>query len=74
MALDGTSDQSLSRRAMQAELLDAETELRLAYASLPHALALCAEKSGGCFQNCLVFRSGKGFCFAVVDDFDGVSL
>ncbi len=32
MALDGFSDQSLSRRAMQAELLDAETELRLAYA------------------------------------------
>ena len=34
MAYDGYSaaDQSLSRRAMQAELLDAETELRLAYA------------------------------------------
>jgi RNA polymerase sigma-32 factor len=32
MALDGTYDQSLSRRAMKAELLDAETELRLAYA------------------------------------------
>ncbi len=32
MALDGFADQSLSRRAMQAELLDAETELRLAYA------------------------------------------
>ncbi|KAF0675344.1 RNA polymerase factor sigma-32 [Profundibacterium mesophilum] len=32
MALDGFSDQSMSRRAMQAELLDAETELRLAYA------------------------------------------
>ena len=32
MAFDGYSDQSLSRRAMQAELLDAETELRLAYA------------------------------------------
>ncbi|MBV0913952.1 RNA polymerase factor sigma-32 [Anianabacter salinae] len=32
MALDGFSDQSLSRRAMRAELLDAETELRLAYA------------------------------------------
>ena len=32
MAFDGFSDQSLSRRAMQAELLDAETELRLAYA------------------------------------------
>ena len=32
MALDGFSDQTLSRRAMQAELLDAETELRLAYA------------------------------------------
>ncbi|MDJ1016552.1 MAG: RNA polymerase factor sigma-32 [Paracoccaceae bacterium] len=32
MALDGSSDQTLSRRAMQAELLDAETELRLAYA------------------------------------------
>ncbi|MEL6596096.1 MAG: RNA polymerase factor sigma-32 [Pseudomonadota bacterium] len=32
MALDGYSDQSLSRRAMRAELLDAETELRLAYA------------------------------------------
>ncbi len=33
MALDGFSDQTLSRRAMQAELLDAETELKLAYAS-----------------------------------------
>ena len=32
MALDGFSDQSLSRRAMQAELLDARTELELAYA------------------------------------------
>lgn len=32
MALDGASDQSFSRKAMQAELLDAETELRLAYA------------------------------------------
>ena len=32
MAFDGYSDQSLSRRAMQAELLDAETELQLAYA------------------------------------------
>ena len=32
MALDGISDQTLSRRAMQAELLDAETELKLAYA------------------------------------------
>ena len=34
MAFDGyaSSDQSISRRAMRAELLDAETELRLAYA------------------------------------------
>ena len=32
MALDGYSDQKLSRQAMKAELLDAETELRLAYA------------------------------------------
>ncbi|WP_353473130.1 RNA polymerase factor sigma-32 [Salipiger sp. H15] len=33
MALDSTfNDQTLSRRAMKAELLDAETELRLAYA------------------------------------------
>ncbi len=32
MALDGNADQSFSRRAMRAELLDAETELRLAYA------------------------------------------
>jgi RNA polymerase sigma-32 factor len=32
MALDGFSDQTLSRTAMRAELLDAETELRLAYA------------------------------------------
>src|SRR6056297_1441893 len=32
MALDGFSDQTLSRKAMRAELLDAETELRLAYA------------------------------------------
>ncbi|MEL6549480.1 MAG: RNA polymerase factor sigma-32 [Pseudomonadota bacterium] len=32
MALDSGYDQSLSRRAMKAELLDAETELRLAYA------------------------------------------
>lgn len=32
MALDGFSDQTFSRRAMQAELLDADTELRLAYA------------------------------------------
>ncbi|MEM1428615.1 MAG: RNA polymerase factor sigma-32 [Pseudomonadota bacterium] len=32
MALDGSYDRTLSRRAMQAELLDAETELKLAYA------------------------------------------
>ena len=32
MALDMGGDQSLSRRAMRAELLDAETELKLAYA------------------------------------------
>jgi len=32
MAFDGMNDQTLSRRAMKAELLDAETELRLAYA------------------------------------------
>jgi RNA polymerase sigma-32 factor len=32
MALDAIADKNLSRRAMQAELLDAETELRLAYA------------------------------------------
>ncbi|GFE63322.1 RNA polymerase factor sigma-32 [Litoreibacter roseus] len=32
MALDARSDNSLSRTAMKAELLDAETELRLAYA------------------------------------------
>ncbi|WP_121632940.1 RNA polymerase factor sigma-32 [Tropicibacter alexandrii] len=32
MALDAFSDQSLSRKAMKAELLDAETELALAYA------------------------------------------
>ena len=32
MAPDGVSDQTMSRKAMRAELLDAETELRLAYA------------------------------------------
>lgn len=32
MALDGFTDQTLPRRAMQAELLDAQTELKLAYA------------------------------------------
>ncbi|MBT8415241.1 MAG: RNA polymerase factor sigma-32, partial [Boseongicola sp.] len=32
MALDGFNDQSFSRKAMKAELLDAETELKLAYA------------------------------------------
>ena len=32
MALDGFSDRTLSRQAMKAELLDAETELQLAYA------------------------------------------
>ena len=32
MALDVQTDQAMSRRAMRAELLDAETELRLAYA------------------------------------------
>ncbi|CTQ33413.1 RNA polymerase factor sigma-32 [Jannaschia rubra] len=32
MALDFNADMSLSRRAMKAELLDAETELKLAYA------------------------------------------
>ena len=32
MAFDGFSDQSMTRKAMKAELLDAETELALAYA------------------------------------------
>jgi RNA polymerase sigma-32 factor len=32
MAFDGSNDRAFSRRAMKAELLDAETELRLAYA------------------------------------------
>ncbi|MEV8465777.1 RNA polymerase factor sigma-32 [Fluviibacterium sp. DFM31] len=32
MALDGYADQSMTRRAMKAEMLDAETELALAYA------------------------------------------
>ncbi|EPX76713.1 RNA polymerase factor sigma-32 [Salipiger mucosus] len=32
MAFDSFNDQTLSRRAMKAELLDAETELKLAYA------------------------------------------
>jgi hypothetical protein len=32
MALDFAKDMNLSRRAMKAELLDAETELKLAYA------------------------------------------
>ena len=36
MALDGNFDRTLSRRAMQAELLDAETELQLAYAWRDH--------------------------------------
>ncbi|MFW2588668.1 RNA polymerase factor sigma-32 [Sagittula sp. SSi028] len=36
MALDGFNDQTLSRRAMKAELLDAETELALAYAWRDH--------------------------------------
>jgi RNA polymerase sigma-32 factor len=36
MALDMGGDRALSRRAMRAELLDAETELRLAYAWRDH--------------------------------------
>lgn len=36
MAFDGPLDQSFSRKAMKAELLDAETELRLAYAWRDH--------------------------------------
>ena len=36
MAQAGYSDQTLSRQAMKAELLDAETELRLAYAWRDH--------------------------------------
>ncbi len=36
MALDATSEMSLPRRAMKAELLDAETELQLAYAWRDH--------------------------------------
>jgi RNA polymerase sigma-32 factor len=36
MALDDTQDRILSRQAMKAELLDAETELKLAYAWRDH--------------------------------------
>ena len=32
MALDWYTDQKMARQAMKAELLDAETELRLAFA------------------------------------------
>ncbi|TMV55917.1 RNA polymerase factor sigma-32, partial [Thioclava sp. BHET1] len=32
MPLDGPIDHTMSRQAMRAELLDAETELQLAYA------------------------------------------
>lgn len=36
MAFDGFNDQTMSRRAMKAELLDAETELQLAFAWRDH--------------------------------------
>lgn len=36
MALDGFDDRAMSRKAMKAELLDAETELKLAYAWRDH--------------------------------------
>lgn len=36
MAMDGYSDQNFSRKAMKAEMLDAETELALAYAWRDH--------------------------------------
>ena len=36
MAFDGVSEKMFSRRAMKAELLDAETELQLAYAWRDH--------------------------------------
>lgn len=36
MSFDGRHDQNFSRKAMKAELLDAETELRLAYAWRDH--------------------------------------
>ena len=36
MALDMGGEKALSRRALKAELLDAETELRLAYAWRDH--------------------------------------
>jgi RNA polymerase sigma-32 factor len=36
MALDGFTDQTFSRKAMKAEMLDAETELALAYAWRDH--------------------------------------
>ena len=36
MALDAPNDMTLSRKAMKAELLDAETELKLAYAWRDH--------------------------------------
>lgn len=36
MALDNARDSSMSRKAMKAEMLDAETELRLAYAWRDH--------------------------------------
>ena len=36
MAVESFNDQTLSRKAMKAELLDAETELQLAYAWRDH--------------------------------------
>ena len=46
MALDGVSDKLFSRRAMKAELLDAETELQLAYAWRDHRLYAACDFNG----------------------------
>ncbi len=45
MPLDSSSDTMLPRRAMKAEMLDAETELKLAYAWRNHSDASANQPS-----------------------------
>lgn len=59
MALDGYSDFSMTRTAMKAELLDAETELRLAYAWRDHRDEAALHRLINAYMRLAISMAGK---------------
>ena len=59
MPLDQTQDFALSRRAMRAEMLDAETELQLAYAWRDHKDEAALHRLITAYMRLAVSMAGK---------------